>query len=320
LRHLQSVSQNFSKQFLLIFGTIFSFLSIRYFKFIIFSLISCTLYLIPLTTYAAQVTLAWDTAAGSVAGYQMHYGTTSGNYDYSVDVGNSTSCTISGLQEGDTYYFAVTAYNGSDESDYSDEINYRVPSDNSAQQSAAATANPLPDAGATYEDAGDGTTYEDAQDGTTKGWDIYDTYPGGASIKNVYDSERQSRVIQLTGSETENGYRLRSDNGKKWENSDQFTIQWSMKYSEEFTVYIEVETTAGRRFLVYEPVDYDNLGSGTYARYGLGRDVTDRRWHTFTRDLQADLADAQRGARILEVNGFLIRGSGKVDDIILLNQ
>ena len=61
--------------------------------------------------------------------------------------------------------------------------------------------------------SGDGTTYEDAADGSTKGWDIYDTSPGGASIKNVYDSDRQSRVIQLSGSGTENGYRLRSDGG-----------------------------------------------------------------------------------------------------------
>ena len=34
-------------------------------------------------------------------------------------------------------------------------------------------------------------------------------------------------------------------------------------------------------------------------------------------DLQADLADAQPGVTILEVNGFLIRGSGRVDDIKL---
>jgi hypothetical protein len=93
-----------------------------------------------------------------------------------------------------------------------------------------------------------------------------------------------------------------------------------MKYSEEFTVYIDVKTTSGRRYLVYEPVDYDRLGSSTYVRYGLGSDVTNGLWHTFTRDLQEDLADAQRGERILEVNGFLIRGSGKVDDIMLLKQ
>ena len=32
-------------------------------------------------------------------------------------------------------------------------------------------------------------------------------------------------------------------------------------------------------------------------------------------DLRADLADAQPGVTILEVNGFLIRGSGRVDEI-----
>ena len=45
----------------------------------------------------------------------------------------------------------------------------------------------------------------------------------------------------------------------------------------------------------------------------------DGRWHTFVKDLQADLDEAQPGEKILEVNGFLIRGSGKVDDIILIN-
>ncbi len=127
----QHVSQNFPKQFLIIVRIFFSVLSTRYFKFLIFLLITCTLYLIPLITYAAQVTLVWDSSVGSVAGYKMHYGTTSGDYDYSVNVGNFTSCTISGLQEGATYYFAVTAYNDIDDSDYSNEIAYTIPFDNS---------------------------------------------------------------------------------------------------------------------------------------------------------------------------------------------
>jgi hypothetical protein len=123
----QPVSQDFLKQFLIIFRTIFSVLKTCYFKLIFFLLISCTLYFIPLITYAAQVTLAWDTSVGSVTGYNMHYGTTSGNYGYSVDVGNFTSCTISGLQEGVTFYFAVTAYNEFGESDYSKEITHTIP-------------------------------------------------------------------------------------------------------------------------------------------------------------------------------------------------
>ena len=48
---------------------------------------------------------------------------------------------------------------------------------------------------------------------------------------------------------------------------------------------------------------------------GLGTAPMDGQWHTFARDLQAALGDAQPGVTILEVNAFLIRGSGRVDDI-----
>ena len=82
-------------------------------------------------------------------------------------------------------------------------------------------------------------------------------------------------------------------------------------------IYLDVETTEGHRYIQYNPVDYDGLGDGRYVHHGLGSDVMDGQWHTFVRDLQADLAEAQPGATILEVNGFLIRGSGKVDDISL---
>jgi hypothetical protein len=45
----------------------------------------------------------------------------------------------------------------------------------------------------------------------------------------------------------------------------------------------------------------------------------DGQWHTVVRDLRGDLEAAQPGVTILEVNGFLIRGSGLVDDIKLYN-
>ena len=65
------------------------------------------------------------------------------------------------------------------------------------------------------------------------------------------------------------------------------------------------------------PSNQDGLGSGEYVHHGLGTAAMDGQWHTFVSDLQADLADAQPGVTILEVNGFLIRGSGRVDDIKL---
>ncbi len=135
----QFVSHNFPKQFLEIFRIFFSVRGTRFFKFFIFLLIPCTLCLIPFLAYAAQVTLAWDPSVGSVTGYKMHYGTTRDDYGYSVDVGNSTSCTISGLQEGATYYFAVTAYNDIAESDYSNEITYAIPFDNSNENFSSTT-------------------------------------------------------------------------------------------------------------------------------------------------------------------------------------
>jgi len=284
----QSVSQNYPKPFFIIFITIFSVLRTRFFKFIVLVLIICALHLIPLMTYAAQITLAWDASEGPVTGYKVHYGTTSGDYEYIANIGNYTSCSISGVKEGATYYFAVKAYSVSSESDFSDEIST--------------------------------TLYEDAEDGSKNGWRIYDNSPIGAKIKNTYDNDRQGQVIQLSGSGTKNGYRLKNDSAAKWQNSNQFIIRWSMKYSEYFFVYIDVETTDGHRYLRYTHIDYDDLGNGEYVKFGIGSDANDGKWHTYTRDLQADLEDAQPNSQILEVNGFLIRGSGKLDDIILLDQ
>jgi hypothetical protein len=81
--------------------------------------------------YSAQITLAWDGSTDfDLGGYKVYYGTTSRNYDGSLDVGNWTSCTISSLEQGETYYFAVTAYNteGS-ESGYSNEVSIKIGSE-----------------------------------------------------------------------------------------------------------------------------------------------------------------------------------------------
>jgi len=209
LLYLQSVSQNSSKQFNIILRAFSTVFSNRYLKFIFFLLLPCTLYAVTPIAYAAQVAVSWDISTGPVSGYNLYYGTTSGDYDYSVNVGNSTSCTISGLQEGVTYYFAATAYNDIDESDYSDEI--------------AHTISPV-----------SMTNYEDAEDGLSTRWQIYDNSPGGATIKNVYDNDRQSHVIQFSGSRTQNGYHLQINDDTQWQNSSGFVIQWNMKSSSCF--------------------------------------------------------------------------------------
>ena len=81
------------------------------------------------SAYSSQVTLAWDANnENNLAGYIVYYGTRSGYYANSIDVGNTTQYTISNLQAGVTYYIAVSAYNTDDyESDYSQELVYTLP-------------------------------------------------------------------------------------------------------------------------------------------------------------------------------------------------
>ena len=77
--------------------------------------------------HAAQsVTLAWDANTElDVAGYRLYYGTASRSYDHSIDVQNVTTNAVGDLQEGTTYFFAVSAYNTSGlESDFSNEVSY----------------------------------------------------------------------------------------------------------------------------------------------------------------------------------------------------
>lgn len=75
------------------------------------------------------VTLAWNPESSAlVAGYALHVGTSSGNYPTRLDVGTNTATTVSGLSGGNTYYFAVSAYNSAhDESAPSAPVSYHVP-------------------------------------------------------------------------------------------------------------------------------------------------------------------------------------------------
>ena len=80
-------------------------------------------------SYAQSVTLAWDSnAEPDLAGYIVYYGTASRNYPNSVDVGMVNSHEVTNLMAGQTYYFAVTAYDSQrNESAFSNEIPHSIP-------------------------------------------------------------------------------------------------------------------------------------------------------------------------------------------------
>lgn len=73
----------------------------------------------------ASVQVSWDAVSGATS-YRVYYGTNTGLYDQAfgsgINVGNVTTYTINGLSPGVTYYIAVTASDGSNESDFGNEI------------------------------------------------------------------------------------------------------------------------------------------------------------------------------------------------------
>ena len=99
---------------------------------------------------AAAVSFTWQANPEAVDGYRLYYRTSSGGIPYTgtgategpspVDTGDVTSFTLHGLSESETYYFALTAYIGSQESGYTQEvILFPAPNSNILPIAAAAS-------------------------------------------------------------------------------------------------------------------------------------------------------------------------------------
>lgn len=74
--------------------------------------------------YAVDVLLGWDANTDpTVAGYKIYYGLASRTYETPIDAGNVTELKLTGLPDGKTAYFAVTAYDkDKNESAFSTEL------------------------------------------------------------------------------------------------------------------------------------------------------------------------------------------------------
>jgi len=141
-------------------------------------------------------------------------------------------------------------------------------------------------------------------------------------IEEVFDDQRLSNVTAFTEHPDENYFvhgDWRDDSERSWANSHQKTIEWASLFtSADFRIYVEVSTTGGRRIFTYKPLDIDE-GPGQnypeYIRFGLGSDASDGTWKNFQRDLEADLLQFEPENAIVQINGFRMKGVGRVDDL-----
>ena len=155
--------------------------------------------------------------------------------------------------------------------------------------------------------------HEDANNGDTDGWHIYDNYPSGTKIENVKDPQRGD-VIKITGT-TKNGV-----NFLGWE-TENHLIQWKMRADEWSSFYVVIQTSNGFRYLTYSPRDPKDKKNGIDSRrkfkirFGLGNKMRDGKWHTFTRDVRADLKRYEPNNEFVQIDGIKFRGAGSFDDI-----
>lgn len=74
--------------------------------------------------HAFTVKLQWDpNTEADLKGYKLYYGTASGNYSRTIDLGQVNSYQVDNLQDGVKYYFAITACDiDGKESGFSNEV------------------------------------------------------------------------------------------------------------------------------------------------------------------------------------------------------
>ena len=152
--------------------------------------------------------------------------------------------------------------------------------------------------------------YENSEDNRTDGWSIY-RGEDFATIKNIYDKDIDSRVIFLNSKSQESGYLFEMErNSTAWRKKGVKTIEWSMKSSEDFTIFVSLQTIKGHRSLIYTSSNQNGWGY-----YGLGSKSTDGRWHKYSKKIDKEFRIFEPNNRIIAIDRLFIRGKLMIDDI-----
>ena len=102
------------------------------------------LSLAALCSSAHALNLAWNpNPETNITGYQLSYGTSPGVRSTVIEVGAKTTAAVTGLKQGSTYYFAVTATNSAGlQGAPSAEISYQVPANQIPVAAAKSVSTP----------------------------------------------------------------------------------------------------------------------------------------------------------------------------------
>jgi hypothetical protein len=170
---------------------------------------------------------------------------------------------------------------------------------------------------------------EDAEDGDTEGWSVSDNTPEGAAVSNIYDEDKQSRVIKLVapgGISNCFAFTFRRDNAN-------FRMQLDLNHYDAATtycIYVRLRLKTGEvGYMKYIPngnISQSTIQSGAfYIVHSLDTATSNGQWHTITRELEEDVKAASgvpgfegfEDKEIMYVEGVSIRGNCMLDNMTL---
>ena len=163
--------------------------------------------------------------------------------------------------------------------------------------------------------------YEDAEDGLSTRWSLYQG-TNTATISNIFDSTLNSKVISLQGNSYAHQYIIGGDyigEANAWNDKKNHNIQWTIKNNDGFVISLIINTENGVRYINYFDIDNLQAIAGDTLSYGIGEDASNGEWHTYIRDIKADLLNLEPNNKLLSVEGLVIIGNMKIDNLELFH-
>ncbi len=137
----------------------------------------------------------------------------------------------------------------------------------------------------------------------------------------VEDEGQGSRVVDFQGGGILHPFILEGSNGSSLGIRGRHVFRWQSKFDAPFQIDFRLKTSAGEKYVYYAPraPKKPNLVTASfYVARGLGEESADGTWKTFTVDVRKDLRSKFPDLEIEEVTGILVRGSGRLDNMVAL--
>jgi hypothetical protein len=133
---------------------------------------------------------------------------------------------------------------------------------------------------------------------------------GTGSMAVVYDATRTSNVLSLRSSSSLSYCVVRN----QWRRASSFSA--IVRSKSDFVLYAQVVDTLGSYYtLSYIPDEGLTTRSGGDIKIHIGSIFRNGEWHSLSRDLESDFADANMQVGLSRINSFIVRGSVDLDDI-----